>query len=83
MSLLRDFEIDCHQTSHDAFHDADRAQVAVPAFDRVFLDEAVSAEQLDAVAADPHALVGAELAGQRGFAGERLALLGPARPRAA
>ena len=53
-----------------------RPQVAVPAFDRVFLGVAVTAEQLDAVEADLHALVGAELLGQRGLAGERQALLG-------
>ena len=64
---------------HDPFHDADRAQVAIPALDRVLLDVAVAAEQLHAVAADLHAVLGGEPAGQRGLAGERR----PVRPGAA
>ena len=68
--------------NYDALGDADRAQVAVPAFDGVFLGVAVAAEQLHAVEADLHALVGAEPLGQRGLAGERQALLGARRRRA-
>ena len=47
----------------DTLGDADGPQIAVPALDRVFFGEAVAAEQLDAVEADLHALVGARLAG--------------------
>ena len=50
------------------FHQADGSQVAVPPLHRVLLDEAVAAEQLDAVEADLHALA-------RRTAG------GPGRPR--
>ena len=64
---------------HDTLGDADGPQIAVPALDRVFLGEAVAAEQLDAVEADLHALVGAELLGQSRLAGERQPLLGPRR----
>ena len=67
-------EIDRSSDEHRAFHDADGPQVAVPPLDRVLLDEAVAAEQLDAVEADLHALVGAQPAGQRDLAGEVLAL---------
>ncbi len=66
----------------DALGDADRAQVAVPAFDGVFLGVAVAAEQLHAVQADLHALVGAQPLGQRRLAGEWQALIGPRRTRA-
>ena len=45
----------------DTLGDADGPQIAVPAFDRVLLGVAVTAEQLDAVQPDLHALVGAEL----------------------
>src|ERR1044071_621478 len=65
--------------NYNAFGDADGAQVAVPAFDGVFLGVAVSTEQLHAVETDLHALVGAELLGQRGLAGERQALIGARR----
>src|SRR5207302_6753557 len=41
----------------DAFEHTDGAQVAVPALDRMLLDEAVPAEQLHARVADPHSLV--------------------------
>ena len=68
-------------TKHHAFHDADGPQVAVPPLDRVFLDVAVAAEQLHAVAADLHAVLGGEPAGQRGLARERQALLGAAAAR--
>src|SRR5258705_9523484 len=62
--------------NYDALGDADRAQVAVPAFDGMFLVEAVAAEQLYAVQADLHALVGPEPLGQCRLAGERQTLLG-------
>ena len=59
--LLRNLEITCHFTSCDqtnaAFDHADRAQVAIPALDGMFFDEAVAAQQLHAVGADLHALV--------------------------
>lgn len=42
----------------------------------MFFGVAVATEQLDAVQADLHALVGAELASQRGLTGEGQALLG-------
>src|SRR6478609_3064392 len=58
---------------HRTFHHADGPQVAVPPFDRVFLDEAVPAEELHAVEADPHPLLGAQLPGQTDLAGEVLA----------
>ncbi len=38
----------------------------------MFLDEAVTTEQLDAVEADPHAPLGAQLAGEPDLAGEVL-----------
>src|SRR3979409_1138768 len=87
VQLRGKFQIDCHDWSfvrswmtplddYDARGDADRAQVAVPAFDGMFLGEAVAAEQLYAVQADLHALVGAEPFGQRRLAGERQTLLG-------
>ena len=56
--------------SQRSLHQAGRAQVAVPALDRVLLDVAVAAEQLDAVGADRHAALGAQPAGQRHLAGE-------------
>ena len=65
--------------TNPAFHQADRSQVAIPAFDRVLLDVPVAAEQLHAVAADLHAVLGAQLPGQRRLAGEGSALLGAAR----
>ena len=72
--LLRVVEVDhARQTQHASFHDADGPEVAVPPLDRVLLDEAVAAEQLDAVEADLHALVGAQLAGEGDLAGEVLA----------
>ena len=46
---------------HRTFHDADGPEVAVPPLHRVLLDEPVAAEQLHAVEADPHAVVGAAL----------------------
>src|SRR5215208_3667034 len=64
----------------DTLGDADGPQIAVPAFDRVFLRVTVAAEQLDAVQPDLHALVGAEALGQCGFAGERQPLVGASRP---
>ena len=75
LSLRLDDDLD----DDNALGDADGPQVAVPALDGVLLGEAVAAEQLHAVQADLHALVGAEPLGQRGFAGEREALLGPRR----
>src|ERR1700751_2048809 len=57
--------------NYDALSDADGPQVAVPALDGVLLRVAVAAEQLHAVQADLHALVGTEPLGQRGFASER------------
>src|SRR4030081_1122583 len=62
-----------------AFQHADGAKVAVPPLDRVLLDEAVSAQQLDAGVADLHSLVGGQFPGQCDLAGVRLALLGPRR----
>ena len=70
--LLGGLEVD-HQTSTTPSITTDGPQVAVPPLDRVLLDEAVAAEQLDAVEADLHALLGAEPAGQRDLAGEVLA----------
>src|SRR5690349_23426889 len=64
---------------HPTFHEPDGPEVAVPPLDRVLLDEAVSAEQLHAVVADLHAPLGAQPAGQRHLAGERLALGGAGR----
>jgi hypothetical protein len=55
-------------------------RIAVPALDRVLLDEAVAAEQLHAVGADLHPL--RRRAGARArLAGEVLALVGAARGR--
>jgi hypothetical protein len=59
----------------DALGDADRAKIAVPALDRMFLCVAVAAEQLNAVQSDLHALVGAEPLGQRRLTGERQPLV--------
>ena len=80
VQLAGKFQIDCHDWSfvadcdndlddYNALGYADGPQVAVPALDRVLLGEAVPAEQLHAVQADLHALVGAEPFGQRSFAG--------------
>src|SRR6478736_4156998 len=57
-----------------SFHQADGSQVAVPPLHRVFLDEAVSAEQLYAVQADLHAALGTEPASQGDLALGGLAL---------
>src|SRR6202012_1386081 len=59
-----------------ALHHARGPEVPVPALDRVLLDEAVATEQLDAVGADLHPLLGAEPAGDGRLAGEVLALVG-------
>ena len=64
----------------DALGDTDRPQVAVPAFNRMFLGVAVAAEQLHAIQADLHALVGGQPLGQRGLAGELQPLVGARRP---
>src|SRR5262245_1748724 len=61
--------------NYNALGDADRAKVAVPAFDGMFFGVAVAAQQLHAVEADLHALVGAQPLGQRSLARERQALL--------
>src|ERR1700743_2214258 len=53
-----------------ALHHARGPQVPVPALDRVLFDVAVAAEQLDAVGADLHPLLGAEPAGDRRLAAE-------------
>ena len=58
-----------------ALGDADGAHVAVPALDRVLLGEAVATEQLHAVEAHDHALVGCVAAGKAGFAVEGQALI--------
>src|SRR5699024_8012677 len=63
------------QDHHSLCH-ADGTEVAVPALDGVVLGEAVATEELDAVEADLHALLGGELAGERGLPGEGHALLG-------
>ncbi len=47
----------------------------------MLLGVTVTAEQLHAVQADLHALVGAELARECGLTGERQILLGAAAPR--
>src|SRR3954462_8959538 len=60
-----------------SFHQADGSQVAVPPLHGVFLDEAVSAQQLYAVQADLHAALGAEPSGQGDLARGRLALGDP------
>ena len=65
----------------DALHDADRPQVAVPALDGVLADVAVAAEELDAVAADPHPVVRREPAGEGDLAGGVEALVERGRPR--
>ena len=62
-----------HQTSTLPSITPIALQVAVPPLHRVLLDVAVAAEQLHAVEADPHPLVGAELARERDLAGEVLA----------
>src|SRR5262245_25472545 len=64
-----------------AFENAHRPQVAVPELDHVLADEAVATEQLHAVGADLHALVGRLQPRQVRLALERQALLG-ARCRA-
>ena len=61
---------------HASFHDADGPQVAVPPLHRVLLDEAVPAEQLHPVEADPHALVGTQPAGEGDLLGAVLARRG-------
>src|SRR5699024_7072990 len=61
---------------HHALCHSHCAEVSVPALDGVLLGEAVTTAQLHAVQADLHALLGGELAGQGGLAGERQALLG-------
>src|SRR5699024_9823372 len=63
------------QDHHSLCH-ADGTEVAVPALDGVVLGEAVATEELDAVEADLHALLGGALAGERGLPGEGHALLG-------
>src|SRR4029079_18906559 len=55
---------------HPAFHDRDGPEVPVPALDRVVLYEAVAPQELDAVRADLHALVGAQLPCQGDLAGD-------------
>ena len=70
-SFLGIFEIDhaaSPQTNKAPSTIADRTQVAVPELDRVFLGEAVTAEQLHAVGADLHALLGRLHARERGLA---------------
>ena len=67
LSLLDDY---------DALCDAERAQIAVPAFDGVFLGEAMTSEQLNAVEADLHALVGGNSLGQCGLSRKGQALFG-------
>src|ERR1700712_4696487 len=57
-----------------SFHQADGSQVAVPPLHGVFLDEAVSAQQLYAVQADLHAALGAEPTSQGDLALGGLAL---------
>ena len=77
--LLGGLEVDGHQTEHPPSMTPIGSEVAVPPLHRVLLDEAVAAEQLHAVDADLHALLGAQPAGQRDLAGERLALRGTGR----
>src|SRR5699024_7755974 len=60
---------------YDAFHDADRAEIAIPPLHGMFLGVSVSAEQLDTGTADTHALLGGLLAGEPGLSGVGLALL--------
>src|SRR5258705_4646094 len=76
---IRNKGITSQLDNNNALGDADRPQVAVPAFDGMFLGVAMTAEQLYAVEADLHALVGAEPLGQRRLAGERQTLLGTGR----
>ena len=76
--LLRVVQVDGHQTSTAPSMTPIGPEVAVPPLHRVLLDEAVATEQLDAVEADLHALVGAGLAGQRDLLGEVLARGGAA-----
>src|SRR4051794_27143568 len=64
---------------HHPFHHTGRSQIAVPPLDRVLLDVAVPTEQLDAVAADLHAVLGGEPTGEGDLARERTALFGPRR----
>ena len=82
LELLGNFEIDhaasSTRSNRGAFEHADRAQLPIPELHRVLLDEAVTAQQLHAVGADLHALVGALDARQRGLAAEAQALLGAA-----
>src|SRR5271157_1691420 len=73
-------DLDGYLNNDNALGDADGPQIAVPAFDGVFLRVAVATEQLHAVQTDLHALVGPQPLGQCRFAGERQALLGPGRP---
>src|SRR5438034_7962045 len=68
-----------HSYQDDSLHHGDRAQVAVPPLDRVLLDVAVPAEQLHAVAADLHAVLGGQPTREGGLARERQALLGARR----
>ena len=51
LELLRDLEVDASDEQRPLHH-AGGAQVAVPALDRVLLDVAVAAEQVDGVGAD-------------------------------
>src|SRR4051794_15514475 len=62
-----------HSDQDRSFHEADGTQIAVPAFDGVLLDVPVATQQLDAVQADLHALLGAEPAGERDLPGGVLA----------
>src|SRR3954467_11441526 len=78
-SSLAGARCDAHSYDHHTFHDRRGAQISVPALHRVLLHVAVPAEQLHAVAADLHAVLGGEAAGQGGLAGEALALLGARR----
>src|SRR5258705_3007442 len=76
---IRNKGITSRLNDNNALGDANRAQVAVPAFDGMFLGVTMAAEQLYAVEADLHALVGAEPLGQRRLSGERQTLLGAGR----
>src|SRR3954465_14223633 len=62
-----------------ALHHARCSEVAVPALDRVLLDEAVAAEQLYSLGADLHALARAEAPRQCRLSGEVLAAVGATR----
>src|SRR4051794_38412484 len=68
-----------HSDQDRSFHQADGTQVAVPPLDRVLLHVAVATEQLDAVEADLHALLGAQPPRQGDLAGRVLALGDPGR----